>query len=421
MIVWFGGKLSTATEKGGDFLRKFIRISTVAIGVICTILLGTGTVLSNILPSEFYVSKAGNESLSVYGVSLNSYNADFSKEKSSGQLMLGNIIPIKDVEINIRDNETVIPCGTPFGIKMFTKGVMVVKTDKIIVDNKAYNPARDSGIEIGDVITHVNSSEVTFTEDLPVEVNKCNGEPINLTIVRDNKVISKTILPIDTGNGCYKIGIWVRDSSAGIGTMTFYHPESNAFGGLGHGICDIDTGTLLPMAQGEVTGAEIESITKARAGIAGTLNGHHCDNGCKGYVISNCESGVFGYISSSPVNHNAVTVAYKQQVKTGKAQIISTINNGSPKYYDIEIESINYNEHAKTKNIVIKITDKELLSETNGIVQGMSGSPIIQDNRLVGAVTHVFVNEPSKGYAIFAENMVEDFNAENKKAEQSAA
>lgn len=402
-------------------LQRFIKISTVAIGIVCAFVLGIGTVLSNILPSQFYVSKTGNESLSVYGVTLTSYKNDDNSKGITGKLMLGNIIPIKNVEINIRENETVIPCGNPFGIKLFTEGVMVVKTDKIIVNNKAYNPARDSGIELGDIITHVNSQQVSYTEDLPVVVNKSNGNPVQLTIVRDNKVISKTIQPVDTGNGCYKIGLWVRDSSAGIGTMTFYHPESNAFGGLGHGICDVDTGTLLPMAQGEVTGAKIESITKARAGSAGTLNGYHCDNGCTGYVISNCESGIFGYINQSPVDNKEITVAYKQQVKTGKAQIITTVDNGSPKYYDIEIESINYNENMKTKNIVIRITDDELLSKTNGIVQGMSGSPIIQDNRLVGAVTHVFVNEPTRGYGIFAENMIEDFNEENRKAEEAVA
>lgn len=400
-------------------MQKIIKISTVAIGVICAFVLGTGTVLGNILPSKYYVTETGSESLSVYGVTLNSYKNN--NEDVAGKLMLGNIIPIKNVEINIRDNETVIPCGTPFGIKLFTKGVMVVKTDKIIVDNKAYNPARDSGIEIGDIITQVNSQEVNFTEDLPVIVNESNGNPITLTIMRNNKEIVKNIIPINTGDDSYKIGVWVRDSSAGIGTMTFYHPESHAFGGLGHGICDVDTGTLLPMAQGEVTGAEIESITKAKAGVAGTLNGYHCDNGCTGYVMSNCGSGVFGYINQSPIDHSEMTVAYKQQVKTGKAQIITTLDNGSPEYYDIEIESINYNEHAKTKNIVIKITDTDLLNKTNGIVQGMSGSPIIQDNRLVGAVTHVFVNEPNRGYGIFAENMIEDFNEENRKVEQTVA
>lgn len=401
------------------FLQKVIKVSTVAIGVICAFVLGTGTVLCNILPSKYYVTKTGSESLAVYGVTLNSYKNN--NEGVAGKLMLGNIIPIKNVEINIKNNESVIPCGTPFGVKMFTKGVMVVKIDKIVVDNKVYNPARDSGIEVGDIITKVNSKEVTFTEDVPVIVNESNGSPVTFTILRNNKEIVKSAIPVNTGDDNYKIGVWVRDSSAGLGTMTFYHPESHAFGGLGHGICDVDTGALLPMSQGEVTGAEIESVTKAKSGVAGTLNGYHCDDHCNGYVISNCESGVFGYINESPIDHNKLTVAYKQQVKTGNAQIITTLDNGLPQYYDIEIESINYNEQAKTKNIIIKITDTELLNKTNGIVQGMSGSPIIQDNRLVGAVTHVFINEPNRGYGIFAENMIEDFNEENRKAEQTVA
>ncbi len=369
-------------------MKKFVKTFTVALSVICTAVLGIGIILGNTLPSSYYVNNIGSESLAVYGVTLNTYRD--SNLNTSGQLMLGNIIPIKSVNINIKENETVIPCGNP-------------------------------GIETGDVITYANSKKINCTEDLPTVVNQSGGNPVNLTIIRNNRTMSKSILPIKTGESSYKIGVWVRDSSAGIGTMTFFHPESHAFGGLGHGICDIDTGELMPMAQGEVTGAEIDSITKSKSGTAGTLNGHHCENLCRGYVISNCESGVFGYIENSPVSHSEIPIAYKQQVKTGKAQIITTLDSSTPKYYDIEIQSINYNESTKTKNIIIKITDSELLSRTNGIVQGMSGSPIIQNNRLVGAVTHVFVNEPQKGYGIFAENMIDDFNKENQKSEKNVA
>lgn len=400
-------------------MQKFIKLSTVAIGAVCAVLLGLSTLLNSWLPSEFNISKTGDEYMDSYGVTLSTYTTDTS-DKVQGKLMLGNIIPIKDVEINLKEDAYVVPCGTPFGIKLFTEGVMVVKTDSITVDNKVYNPARDSGIKVGDIITHVNSTKVNYTEDLPVIINESKGKPINLTIIRDGKEISKTIIPVDSGNDCYKIGVWVRDSSAGIGTMTFYHEESNAFGGLGHGICDVDTGELMPMSQGEVTGATIDSVTKARTGTAGTLNGHHTTDE-EGYIITNCESGVFGYINESPVDHKAIPIAYKQQVKTGKAQIICTVDDSEPEYYDIEIESINYNENAKTKNIVIEIKDEELLTKTNGIVQGMSGSPIIQNGKLVGAVTHVFVNEPTKGYGIFAENMIYDFNTANKTFETAVA
>ncbi len=394
-------------------MKFFIKASTIIIGAFCTLVLLLGSFLSSILPSEFSVSSTGSETLSAYGVTLTSYN-NTKKNTVNGQLMLGNIIPIKSVEINVKANETVVPCGTPFGVKLFTEGVMVVKLEEITVDNKIYNPARESGIEIGDVITHVNSQAVKYTEDLPVIVNQSKGQPVQLTIIRNGKTINKSILPVNTGNDSYKIGIWVRDSSAGIGTMTFYHTNTNAFGGLGHGICDVDTGTLLPVSQGEITGAKIESITKAKAGIAGTLNGYHCDNGCSGYVICNSECGVFGYINDSPTTEEAIPVAYKQQVKTGNAQILCTIDGNTPKYYDVEIDSINYNEYSKTKNIVIKVTDQELLSKTNGIIQGMSGSPIIQNGRLVGAVTHVFVNEPDMGYGIFAENMIEELNTKSQ-------
>lgn len=387
-------------------MKFFIKTTTVIIGVFCTILLFFGSFLSSVLPSQFYVSSTGSEDLSAYGVTLTTYNST-TKNNVNGQLMLGNIIPIKSVEINVKANERVIPCGTPFGVKLFTNGVMVVKLESITVNKKIYNPARDCGIEIGDVITKVNSKDVRYTEDLPIIVNQSKGQPIQLTILRNGKTINKSIIPVDTGNGDYKIGIWVRDSSAGIGTMTFYHSNSNAFGGLGHGICDVDTGTLLPIAHGEITGATIESVNKAKSGCAGTLNGYHCENGCSGYVVSNTECGVFGYLDSSPIKEKPITIAYKQQIEIGKAEILCTIEGDKPKYYDVEIDSINYNEYAKTKNIVIKVTDQELLRKTNGIVQGMSGSPIIQNDKLVGAVTHVFVNEPTMGYGIFIENMLD--------------
>ena len=394
-------------------MKKFVKWFTTVTALFCTAMFTAGTVLGNILPSDYCTDRLGSQSLAVYGVTLNTYKNE--NQEVSGKLMFGNIFPIKMVNIQIKPNETVIPCGNPFGIRLFTEGVMVVKTEKMTVGGKTYHPAKEAGIETGDVITYANGKKITCTEDLPVAVNESKGKPVTLRIVRNNKTIAKTVMPVRT-NENYKIGIWVRDSSAGIGTMTFYHSESHAFGGLGHGICDTDTGQLMPLAQGEVTGAEIESITKAKSGVAGTLNGHHCDNLCKGYVISNCEEGIFGYIQTSPVGHKAIPLAYKQQIQTGKAQIITTIDNTSPRYYDVEICSINYNESNKTKNIVIQVTDKELLRKTNGIVQGMSGSPIIQNNRLVGAVTHVFVNEPSKGYGIFAENMISAFNTESLKS-----
>ncbi len=394
-------------------MKKFVRLFTTVTTFFCAIIFTAGTVLGNILPSDYYTDRLGSQSLAVYGVTLNTYKNE--NQEISGKLMFGNIFPIKTVNIQLKPNETVIPCGNPFGIRLFTEGVMVVKTEKMTINGKTYHPAKEAGIETGDVITYANGKKITCTEDLPVAVNESKGKPVTLRIVRNHKTIAKTVMPVKT-DGNYKIGIWVRDSSAGIGTMTFYHSESHAFGGLGHGICDTDTGQLMPLAQGEVTGAEIESITKAKSGVAGTLNGHHCENLCKGYVISNCEAGIFGYIQTSPVNHQPLPIAYKQQLQTGKAQIITTIDNTSPKYYDVEICSINYNESNKTKNIVIQVTDKELLRKTNGIVQGMSGSPIIQNNRLVGAVTHVFVNEPSKGYGIFAENMISAFNTESLKS-----
>lgn len=410
-------------------MKKAIKGITVAIATLCSALLCLVTVFSLYMPNEFITSLTEkNVELQVMGLSVkNKENFQLAennliKEKSeSGYLMLGNIIPIKDVDIKVTERRYLQPCGTPFGIKVFTNGAVVVKIDNITVNNKEYCPAKDAGIEIGDTITKANNKTISSNNDLIGCVKNCNGKELCLTIKRDNEIISKTLRPINTGNNNYKIGIWVRDSSAGIGTVTFYDSNTKCFAALGHGICDIDTNEILPLSQGDVVDAKIDGITKASNGSAGTLNGHHNGNAAIGKVTANKDTGVYGTMYNFKSQYNNLPVAFKQEVKTGAAQIIATLDDNQSNYYDIAIESINYDENSKTKNIVIKITDESLLSKTNGIVQGMSGSPIIQDNKLVGAVTHVFVNDPKRGYGIFAENMMLDFDKENQIQEEPAA
>lgn len=415
---------------GGDILKKTIKAITVATMIICFFIFGLIAFTSIYLPSSYNVSKINSlDRLSIFGISVKNESTntkDVSNnlqdiETTKGKLMLGNIIPIKSVDINITENTMVIPGGTPFGIKVFTNGVMVVKIDKINVNSHSYTPAEDANIKIGDVILEVNGKSVTSNEDLVNCVNKCNGDSMNIILERNEQKISTKLTPVNSGNEQYKIGVWVRDSSAGIGTITFYEPKSGGFAGLGHGICDVDTGSILPLGQGEIVGARIDGITMAQSGKAGTLNGHIESGNVSGYVTENKNTGVYGVLNNCPTPFDPVSVAFKQEVTTGKSQIITTLDDNKPQYYDIEIESINYDDDCKTKNLVIKITDEKLLSKTNGIVQGMSGSPIIQNGKLVGAVTHVFVNEPQKGYGIFAENMLLDFDKENQIQEEPAA
>ena len=333
-------------------------------------------------------------------------------DNTSGKLMLFDIIPIKDIDINYDTTDYLMPCGTPFGIKLFTQGVMVVKTDTIKVNSKEYSPASKAGIEVGDVIVKVNGNEILSNAKLVELVTNSKGKELKLDVIRDEQNITIKLTPIKTSsNGDYKIGLWVRDSSAGIGTVTYYDKESHIFGGLGHGICDVDTGELLPLEKGEIVSTVITDVTKSQKGKAGSLNGYFNNISNIGELTANTECGVFGNLKSIDYNTNEIPIASIQEVKKGKAEIISTINENGPKYYDIEIESINYNDINKTKNMTIKIIDDELLNNTGGIVQGMSGCPIIQDGKIIGAVTHVFINEPNTGYGIFAENMIE--TAEN--------
>lgn len=304
----------------------------------------------------------------------------------------------------------VIPCGTPFGVKLYTDGVVVVGTEEIIFGGKRTSPAEDAGITDGDVIYSVNGKKVNSNKELSNLINSSGGRTVSVQIKRNEKIFTTKLTPArTTEDGDYKAGLWVRDSCAGIGTMTFYEPQSGCFAALGHGICDTDTGKLLPSSDGEIVNSTIESITKGIKGTPGGLNAYFTDDEPIGRLVKNTDQGVYGTLEYTPKGC-ALTVANRKDVKIGKASILSTIEGEIPKLYDIEITSINFEACNNTKNMVIEIKDKDLLEKTGGIVQGMSGSPIIQNGKVVGAVTHVFVNDPEKGYAIFADTMLKEID-----------
>lgn len=329
-------------------------------------------------------------------------------EEDGGKLVFANIFPVKDVSITSREDIKVIPGGTPFGVRMFTHGVMAVKTEVVSADGKCCCPAGDGGIEVGDTIISVDGISVTSNSQLSKLVNESGGEEMTFSVKRNDKTFTTEVTPIKTAEDEYKIGLWVRDSSAGIGTITFYCEDNSGFAGLGHGICDVDTGELMPLDHGDIVQASIDTVTRGLKGSPGSLNGHFKSSGTVGNLNCNNETGVYGTVQSVP-DGAAVSVASVQEVQTGCATVLTTVSGETPEEYSIEIESIGYDENNKTKNMVIRITDERLLESTGGIVQGMSGSPILQNGKLVGAVTHVFVNAPDKGYAIFAENMLSDY------------
>ncbi len=303
------------------------------------------------------------------------------------------------------ERKTLVPCGTPFGIKMLTDGVVVTDFGAVNSPADCISPAEAAGIKRGDIITSVNGIEICDSVSLSEAVQD-SADKCTLEIIRDGQVINITATPVQSDDdGEYKLGLWTRDSCAGIGTMTFYDPENNIFGGLGHSVSDISTGMTLPLLDGEITTVTITDVLKGSDGVPGELRGAFISDGETGTVEINSEYGVFGYSDISPVLNDPMEIAYSDEIKKGKATIYTTIAGMMPREYEIEIEKIDYGSTSASRNMTIRITDKELLSLTGGIVQGMSGSPIIQDGRIVGAVTHVLINDSAMGYGIFIENM----------------
>ncbi len=309
--------------------------------------------------------------------------------------------------------------GTPFGIKLYTKGVVVVGSESILTKDGYVNPAEVAGLKQGDIITAVNEKSVKRNGELSKYLAESNGKKVVLTVIRDGKEIKINFEPVLCDNDKrYKAGLWVRDSSAGIGTLSFYDEKMQMFCGLGHGVNDIDTGELVPLLEGEAIGADITGAYKGSQGVIGELIGVFNET-VIGSIIENSAKGVYGCCKIAPGNGILYPVAPKQEVKTGKAQIISTIDENGPKLYDIEITKID--SKSPEKNLVVNVTDASLIAKTGGIVQGMSGSPIIQDGMFVGVVTHVFVDNPKGGFGIFAETMYDEMTKLYEREMKNAA
>ncbi len=322
-------------------------------------------------------------------------------------IKLFGVFPIKTVTVQTVSQRMVALCGTPFGIKMYIDGVMVVGMSDVSTGVGDTNPAGAAGLKVGDVILKINDTSVSTNEQVAELIEQSGGRALRLLVRRDGVEFDVSFSPVlSTLDGCYKAGLWVRDSSAGIGTLTFYIPETGKFASLGHAVCDIDTGDRIPLSTGEIVPARICGIQKGLKGSPGELKGVF-DGDTIGALTDNSELGVFGVLSEPPANCELVPVQMKQEVKTGAVKIYATVDGTTPAYYDAVIEEVTHRDASATRNLVIRITDERLLELTGGIVQGMSGSPIIQDGKLVGAVTHVFVGDPTKGYAIFAENMLD--------------
>jgi len=299
---------------------------------------------------------------------------------------------------------SLVPVGHTVGIKLFSDGIVVIGLAEVETIGGKTAPGAACGLRVGDVIEEANGTAVESSEQF-VSLIQCGGT-VELEVCRGGAELSLAAEPVQGEDGIYRLGAWVRDSMAGIGTVTFYDPETGQFGALGHGVTDGDTGLLMPLGDGSVMASTVKAVKRGSAGDPGELKGNFDMTKDMGQLYANTELGVFGILDAGSFGGGeAVPVASANQVKTGPAVIRSNVSGDAVEEYDIEI--LRVLEREGTQNLLISVTDKALLQKTGGIVQGMSGSPIIQDGKLVGAVTHVLVNDPTKGYGIFIENMLE--------------
>jgi len=319
--------------------------------------------------------------------------------------------------VSAEERRTVIPLGTAVGVDIDMRGVKVVEVGNLVDENnKTRSPARDAGIRAGDNIVRVNGIDVQSVEDVTGIINEQADDveftSIEFEIERQNKSLNITVEPKRSNDdGELRIGAWVKDSTSGIGTLTFYDPENSTFGALGHGITD-GNGEPINIEGGSILNSTVVSVTRSERGQIGELRGIFLEGGRElGEIKVNNNQGLYGTLDKERLDlHSSeeMPVARKNEIRTGRAQILSNIESVRVEAFDIEIQRINRNTTDNTKEMVIRITDDELLSRVGGIVQGMSGSPIIQNDSVVGAVTHVFVNDPTRGYAISIESMLEN-------------
>ena len=320
---------------------------------------------------------------------------------------LFGFVKLKEVTIEALERQTAAPSGKLTGIYIETDGLFVIDTAEVTTKDGEKMPAKNK-LKSGDYITKIDGENINSKMEFLEKINESKGKTIVLTVIRSDSTKEVRIKPvIDEEDGQYKIGAYIRNNTQGIGTITY--TQGQKFAALGHGISDIDLGSLLSIRGGEIYQAEITNIKKGSAGSPGEIVGmiDYREENLKGSIVKNTKNGIFGVFFQEQREEDQIPVALKQEVKEGAAQIISYVS-GEREEYDIQITSVDKGNNEKLKGMTIKVTDEKLKKLTNGIVQGMSGSPIIQDGKLVGAVTHVFVSDPTKGYGIFIENMLDE-------------
>ena len=409
-------------------MQKFFRILATCLSVLSVAVFSFAAYAELVIPDSMTTAKEKELKNSKIFYLTPTSNTRLSGKQSRTEeednyevsVSLFNIIPLRKTKVTFGKRRYVTICGTAYGIKLYSNGVLVISTQDIETEDGNKNPGQSAGFKAGDIIKKVNGKKIGSNKEVSEICKQSNGNTLDFTVERNGKTINLRLKTVkEKTSGQYKAGLWIRDSMAGIGTMTFYDRETGIFASLGHAICDVDTGIILPLSDGTAVGAKILGCTPGTENDAGELTGAFASENI-GDLYLNSECGVYGKLYKYDNNAPIVPVATSGEVKTGKAQILCSVDSSGPQYYDVEITRI-LDEDSNQKNMTIKITDKRLLEITGGIVQGMSGTPLIQNGMFVGAVTHVFVGTPDEGYAIFAENMLAAADGINAVTDKKAS
>lgn len=367
-----------------------------------------------LIPKEILLLKGENLKVKkMYGIEVIETASTSTSNVNTIQIeisLLGKI-PLRDVNVNVLEDIEVVPLGKIIGLKLYTNGVLVVGMSEIEnINNEFIKPYENTDIQEGDTIIKINENEIDDIESLKKIVNESKGNDISLTLVRDGSIVTSNIKPTMTDIDEYKLGLWVKDAATGVGTITFYEKETQGFAALGHGITDSDTDKLIDIDSGEIVTSRVISVKKGEEGKPGEIKGTILNQQTVGKVAKNTSFGIYGTLNNltglNIDNSKAVKVALRDEIKTGEAKVICSVDNGNPKEYDIMIEKIYLQNNSDNKSMLIRVTDKELLEKTGGIIRGLSGAPIVQNGKFVGAVTNVLVSNPEIGYAIFGDLMI---------------
>ena len=358
--------------------------------------------LNELLNSDFLLSSQ------IVSVSARD-DSDFDKYIINYKLF--NLFNIKRLKVNVLDPDRYFAGGETLGFSLQSKGVILIGGNYILSKNGIERPFENSGLKTGDIITKINGFEINNSQDISKILENFEGGSISLTVNRSGNIFEVDICPaLDSMSNTYKLGLWVKEDAVGIGTLSFVNATTKRFGSLGHSINDSETNECIEVSGGNIYTSKILGIKKGNSGKAGELIGTFNRENVLGSVDKNCDYGVYGFVDcveSVTKNKTSVDIGGRLSAKPGKAQILSALDGDEIKAYDIEIIKTNFQQSCNEKSMVIRVVDKELIAKTGGIVQGMSGSPIIQDGKLIGAVTHVFVNDATKGFGIYIDWMIE--------------